>query len=282
MTLGLRPPLTLPLLLLLFLLLAIVSVSSARLRSRQRRSAQLPDPYAILCNFRECPECPQREQKWCRKWLQCIEKKSQPSGANLVMKAWSPADCEEYCGIHPVTSPYEGGALLQERRTALVRVLADASGKAASGHRGTAGDCLASCKNFQKSLANCVGQLLFNPGQIGENPEDAPPAPEYCTADVRTGRETPCMPDLPLRAQQCSGKETKAILRGEKFEDEECLEVKDKLDFCKDCPALKGDSHTKYLAFTGGCKNQLNAYWQATHPDAGVAAVPGASGCTVH
>jgi hypothetical protein len=146
------------------------------------------------------------------------------------------------------------------------------------------GDCLKSCGNFQSSLSSCVATIMFEPGKVANMgiPKQGGPAP----AEICTKKDSPCMPDLPINHQKCLGHKTKSVLdRSYKIPDEvsqSCKLMKLSMEDCKKCPQLQDKFQSQYTAFTGGCMDQLNAYWQATHPQAGETAIPGATGCTVH
>jgi hypothetical protein len=144
--------------------------------------------------------------------------------------------------------------------------------------------CMESCANFQTSLSSCVATILFEPGKVAAmgipKTSGTPAVPAVCTQ-----KNTPCMPDLELRHQKCSKHKTREVVHGVKADDDVILQCKvtaSDFDLCKDCPQLQDGYQSEYHAFTGGCVAQLNAYWQATHPKAGNASLPGASGCTVH
>ena len=123
---------------------------------------------------------------------------------------------------------------------------------------------------------------MFEPGQLAVmGPEkSATKPPEQCL-----GKKTACLPDLPIKYQRCHSMHTKKILNqrgGEKYDADACEIIMSDYDDCKDCPALNEAGGTAYATFIGGCMDQLNSYWQATHPSAGVHALPGASSCPVH
>lgn len=66
------------------------------------RSSSLPYDYEeVICSFKG------EKQPWCVDWLNCLRGKVGGDEAK-VLEAWAPADCEEYCGRFPVTSPLEG------------------------------------------------------------------------------------------------------------------------------------------------------------------------------
>lgn len=229
------------------------------------------EPEDLLCKLGK------KTQSWCVDWLKCIKGKS-AGQAEKVRDAWGPADCEEYCGVHPVTSPLEGQSLVQKKAnlTANSAAVAALFGKKAGM---STKDCMGSCKNFQDSLVKCVGTIMFEPGQLAVMGPDksATPTPEHCK-----GKKTPCLPDLPIRYQKCHSMHTKKMLQGKDYDVDACEVIMSDYDDCKDCPALNEAGGTAYATFVGGCMDQLNSYWQATHPSAGVHALPGASGCTVH
>lgn len=97
-----------------FLIFLSLVATSSSLLLRQRKKGKLAyDPKEVLCSFKG------EVQGWCGDWLDCIKGDAAPSGGTgKVMDAWGPADCEEYCGVHPVTSPLEG-QLLQKGRAGL-------------------------------------------------------------------------------------------------------------------------------------------------------------------
>lgn len=245
------------------------------------------DPIEVLCAKGRDDKGAPKIQAWCDNWVKCIQAGAQPaSDAAAVMNAWSPADCKEVCGEWPVTSPPEGSMLLEASGVKK----ANASMAAGAVQRlfgGRAGDCPTSCGNFQEKLSTCVSKILFEPGQVagmGLNEElraaNKPAAPEYCTA-----KETPCQPDLQINYHKCVSQKTKAKLRSAPMDPAEksrCETVKSDVEYCKDCPQVAEGYQSQYHVFVGGCMSQLNAYWQATHPQAGEAAIPGAKGCTVH
>jgi len=237
------------------------------------------DPVEVLCTLGKTEEGELKIQGWCNSWLDCVKVKSQPAQDQAaVMKAWSPAPCKEICGEWPATTPAEGALLQANSSTsALATLLGLKSG-------GTP-ECVKSCDRFQDSLSNCVGKILFEPGQVAamgvpEGGAKKPEAPAYCSE-----KDTPCMPDLPIRNQQCYKHKTKEVVHNVKVPDEkkrECETIKADLEHCKDCPQLAPLGQSEYATFVGGCMDQLNAYHQAVHPGAGDAAIPGATGCKVH
>jgi len=219
------------------------------------------DPVKVLCTLGG------KKSKWCDDWMACIKTKASPGGsADDVMKAWDPASCKEICGTWPAMTPKEGKKLF----------LLDVHSE---------NDCLKSCGNFQKSLSSCVATIMFEPGKTAAMglPKTGGPAP----AEICTKKDSPCMPDLAINHQKCLGHSTKKVLdKGYKIPDEisqGCKMIKLNLEDCKKCPQLAADNAvSQYAAFTGGCMDQLNAYHQATHPEAGSSAIPGANGCKVH
>jgi len=141
-------------------------------------------------------------------------------------------------------------------------------------------DCMDSCGAFEESLARCLATILFEPGRIatmggapgssGSEPflgAPSPAMPPQCS-----GVGTNCVPDLPIQYQRCVSQKPLS----------QCALLKDHMDECKDCPQLSENSLSEYHTFVGGCMDQLNAYWQATHPMAKTAALPRAGGCDVH
>lgn len=227
------------------------------------------DPVDLLCSRGGAAGEP-RVLSWCKSWLMCIKGKAAPAGdADAVMKAWSPADCKEVCGKWPVVSGKEGAAGFLILRSNVSK-------------HGTA-DCMTSCANFQKSLSSCVATIMFEPGKLavmGKPPAHKPPAPKVCTQ-----RNTTCLPDLPVEHQKCLAHKTREVIHGKKPSEDvknRCFRLAMDMEDCKGCPQLGDNYQSKYHTFVGGCMDQLNAYWQATHPAAKQAAIPGATGCTVH
>jgi hypothetical protein len=236
------------------------------------------DPVEVLCTLGKAVGGGPKISPWCKDWLSCIKSKANPEGTKeAVMKAWSPANCKEYCGHWPVMTAKEGA-----KASFLENV--NASGGIGLINMHSQGDCLKSCENFQSSLSSCVATIMFEPGKVANMgiPKQGGPAP----AEICTKKDTPCMPDLPINHQKCLGHKTKKVLdRSYKIPDEvsqSCKLMKLSMEDCKKCPQLQDKFQSQYTAFTGGCMDQLNAYWQATHPQAGETAIPGATGCTVH
>jgi hypothetical protein len=246
------------------------------------------DPVDVLCTLGKESGGARKISPWCKDWLQCIKSKANPEGTpEAVMKAWSPADCKEFCGVWPVMTPAEGA-----KKSAVPSGLQKKSFMQSSNATAPIGlinmnskaDCLKSCGNFQSSLSNCVATIMFEPGKVAAMgiPKKGGPAP----AEICTKKDTPCMPDLAVNHQKCLGHKTKSVLdRSYKIPDEvsqSCKFMKLNMEDCKKCPQLQDKYQSQYATFTGGCMDQLNAYWQATHPEAGKTAIPGATGCTVH
>merc|ERR1719162_2501657 len=151
------------------------------------------------------------------------------------------------------------------------------------------GDCLTSCNNFQKSLSTCVSTIMFDQGRIaamaGPPPAKAPPA--ICEPQPLKGLASPCFPDLPIQHQKCLTHQTAKILDSNANIPDDvarsCKKIASSYEDCKECPQLQGDYQTQYVAFTGGCMDQLNAYWTASNYGvAGRAAIPAEQGCRVH
>jgi len=233
------------------------------------------DPAEVLCSLGKTAEGSPKVQGWCQDWLGCVKAKASPAGdAAAVMGAWAPADCREVCGQWPTLSAPEGqGASL----------ISKARRDSAALGLGAGRDCLASCGRFQESLSTCVATILFEPGRVASMglPKDEPAAPAHCRE-----KSSPCLPDLPIEHQKCIAHKTKKVLDRSHVVPEEtqrrCDMIKIDMETCKDCPQSKDGFVSQYHAFVGGCMDQLNAYHQATHPQAGSAAIPGAAGCTVH
>mmetsp|Transcript_42725 Transcript_42725/g.93225 ORF Transcript_42725/g.93225 Transcript_42725/m.93225 type:complete len:236 (+) Transcript_42725:64-771(+) len=208
------------------------------------------DPKILLCSHNGTV------QGWCADWLDCIKAKSAPDGMTKVMQAWKPADCKEFCGVYPVTT-----TLLQTRAEPTA--------------------CLNKCSGFQTNLADCVGTILFEPGKLSamQSKKSAAAVDPICTQ-----KNTACLPDLTDKYQQCvlSASRKKLQKKDHGHDEEACKTVKSDYEDCKSCPALSAAGGSKYTAFVGGCIDQLNAYWQATHPNAKEAKIPGAAGCQVH
>lgn len=267
------------------LLAACLLEGAAAVRGARRSGSANPlevpnltgyEPVEVLCGLGKAADGSANVQGWCRNWVGCIQAKAQPAGdAAAVKSAWDPADCREICGAWPTTSKPEGTSLLAKANQTSMGLLGLKAGK----------ECEASCKNFQASLSSCVATILFEPGKVNAmglpKAGNAKAPPAHCV-----GKDSPCIvKDLDVQYQKCMIHKTKkALNRDHKVaEDEErrCNMVKMDMEHCKDCP--QGAAvQSQYTAFVGGCMDQLNAYHQATHPQAKIAAIPGAKGCTVH
>lgn len=209
------------------------------------------DPAKILCS-----PGGKEAAGWCVDFLDCIKTKAQPEGKSKVKEVWDPAPCKEVCGEWPNTSPAEG----------FLQKAADA--------------CIDSCENFQASLSDCVGTILFEPGQLATMAprENAGAVPERCTV----AGDATCNPHLPVQYQECVSHKASVTLGDKEAEPDHCKQIRDDMDTCKGCPQLDGQFMGQFAAFTGGCMDQLHAYHAATHPSAKEAAIPGAQGCKVH
>merc|ERR550514_1052484 len=130
-------------------LVASLGLSSAATLRSAHRHVQDPlntpsqigyDPMDLLCTLGK------KKQGWCVDWLKCI-KANAAGQASKVKEAWDPADCEEYCGVHPVTTPREGTSFMQRANSssALVGLFGNRAGVSTK-------DCMSSCSNFQSSL----------------------------------------------------------------------------------------------------------------------------------
>lgn len=209
--------------------------------------------------------------------MRCIMTKARPAeDAAAVKAAWDPADCREMCGKWPVLT----GPGLVEVSAAKTNAT-DLVGFGRSDKK----SCMESCANFQASLSSCVATILFEPGKVAAMGAPKETGSTAVVPAVCTQKDTPCMPDLELRHQKCSKHKTREVVHGVKADDAvkvQCKVTASDFDLCKDCPQLQDGYQSEYHAFTGGCMAQLNAYWQATHPSAVNASLPGASGCTVH
>jgi len=237
---------------------------------------------------------------WCQKWVGCIKTKASPGGSqNDVMKAWDPAPCEEICGTWPAMSAPEGKSAkavpsLAKHASKLLIPTHPSGQQSSLSHlfrewlptflqSEKKNACASSCERFKKGLSSCVATILFEPGKVAAMgmPKKAKKAAAICTK-----RTTPCQPELPIKHQRCLGHNTKRVLDASyKVPAQvarECKLIKMNMESCKKCPQLQDNYGSKYTAFTGGCLDQLHAYWQATHPEAGESAIPGAKGCTVH
>lgn len=144
-------------------------------------------------------------------------------------------------------------------------------------------DCVSSCQTFQESLSSCVATIMFDQGKLSpNNPLSGQKAAKICTQ-----KDSPCMPTLSIEHQKCLRHRTAKVLDNSyTVEDdaaEACRVIADNYEECKDCPQLNDDYGSHYVAFTGGCMDQLHAYWQATNfYEAGDFALPMGEGCKVH
>jgi len=229
------------------------------------------DPIKILCTRgKESPHI----ENWCKQWVTCIQGKASPAETPAaVMSAWKPATCKEVCGNWPHRGLKLPSLIEQGNSSALSLLGLDLSNE---------GSCQQSCANFQKSLSTCVSMILYDQGQIASM--GAPKAAKKAAA-ICTEKKTPCMPDLPIRHQKCAKHRTQAVIHPGKGEgvSQECKLLESNMEDCKDCPALNGDGGSQYAAFTGGCMDQLNAYWTASNYGvAGQSAIPAEQGCKIH
>lgn len=211
-----------------------------------------PDPYdpvLLLCSLGKKKDGSRNIQGWCKDWLSCIKEKAVAKGSDAaaVKEAWGPADCKEYCGEWPAMTEF---------------VLHLSNKSLASTTKG----CQRSCKNFQESLSECVATVLFKKGQFATHDLVPNDVPAHCTE-----KDTPCLPHLKLKYQKCVAETCSDIEK-----------LKSEVDKCSECPNFGDQGTMKFQAYIGGCMDQLNAYHQATHPDAGPARLPGATGCQVH
>lgn len=265
------------------------------------------DPVEVLCTLGKNKDGEPNVQTWCKDWMKCIKDKATPAGTAAAVKAaWSPADCKEICGSWPVTSEPEGVTKTSstQNSTQEMPVYSVSTQNSTQNFTNKSStflqrstrkrvylfntrskdECQQSCMNFQESLSSCVATIMFEPGKtaaMGLSKSDGTTSPEICTR-----KDSPCMPDLPVKKQKCLGHKTKATLDHE-YEipaqvSQDCKMITMHLEECKSCPQMQDNYRSQYTAFTGGCMDQLNAYWQATHPKAGSSAIPGANGCTVH
>jgi len=222
-------------------------------------------------------------QGWCSSWLSCIHDAAQPAcDKAAVLAAWRPADCREVCGKWPAMKL----AASPQNATQMTAAPAPAAPTFTElAEFGGVADCVTSCSNFQNSLSSCVATILFEPGKVAAmKPAEVAPPPGICM-----GNSTPCLPDLAIRHQKCISQRTAAVLGKSKASvasvasvASSCKALSDDLALCRECPQLADGYQSQYTAFVGGCMDQLNAYWQATHPSAGEVAVPSGSGCHVH
>lgn len=240
---------------------------------------------------------------WCQNWVKCIKTKASPGGSqNDVMKAWDPAPCEEICGTWPAANygkSAKAAPSLAKHASKLMHSSSQEHEQSSYGSKALShlfrewlptflqsdkkNACASSCERFKRSLSSCVATILFEPGKVAAMgmPKKGKKAPAICTK-----RTTPCQPELPIKHQRCLGHNTKRVLDASYKVPEqvarECKMIKMDMASCKKCPQLHDNYGSKYTAFTGGCLDQLHAYWQATHPQAGASAIPGAKGCAVH
>lgn len=86
-----------------------VSAYSRQLRQQQSSDQGPLDgfyPDEVLCQLGKDGNGNTVFFKWCIDWVQCIEKKAQPSGSpEAVLEAWEPANCHEICGLYPPPPP---------------------------------------------------------------------------------------------------------------------------------------------------------------------------------
>jgi len=226
------------------------------------------DPVEILClRGKEKPEV----AGWCKDWLTCIRSKATPAESPASVKAaWGPADCKEVCGKWPAAP--KKASLIEETKALNFLTLRSRD------------DCIKSCENFQTSLSTCVATIMFEEGKVAAMglPKGAPKGGAICTK-----KDSPCVPDLPIRHQKCLTHRTAKVLDHsyEVADDvaQTCKLLSEYMGDCKDCPQLSGEYASHYVAFTGGCMDQLNAYWAATNSkEAGKFALPSGKGCEVH
>jgi len=255
-----------PLFLCLLQLLAAhgISVETALNPVLQNPSRVPYNPTTLLCQLGKDNTGKPKIQSWCEKWVACIKTGSQPKmDAAAVLAAWKPADCREVCGKWPVMEePKKKVALLQQHQQGFLAAESNSS------------DCMKSCQSMQNSLSTCVATVLFEPGKVQmmglpDKKEKEKEVPAQCT-----GEHSPCKAELPVTYQKCMAASSSPA--------KDCKVLKSDMNDCKGCPQMDAKYLTQYQAFVGGCMAQLNAYWQATHPKAGVAAVPGPKGCELH
>lgn len=327
-----------------FILLGPLAVSAY---SRQLRLKQSSDqgpldgfyPDEVLCTLGKDGNGNTLFFEWCINWVQCIEKKAQPTGTpEAVLKAWAPADCHEICGMWPpkppptttttvatttTQAPTTTAQLVEEVRidemdetvepehmeeivepprtrrkvfcppwvapaecqriadmansfalknqTIMKRITIMKEKRAVSlvdtKQRDSA--CLQSCERFKTTFSTCVSTIIFDPGRLGnmgglkkqQGGGLRKKVPEVC-------KEEACMPDLPIKRQRCVHHRTQLVLNPDYNTPEEvrdsCPHIEKAFEDCKDCPQLNGDYQTQYAAFTGGCLDQMHAYYKAT------------------
>jgi hypothetical protein len=236
------------------------------------------DPVTVLCSKGK------KVQGWCKDWISCIKAGAQPDqDAAAVLKAWKPAECKEICGVFPATTGLEGTNLMQAHGSAAGTANTSLAAQRLFGASDKKG-CVDTCGSFKEKLSTCVAKILFEPGMVANmglpSGDPKPKGPAYCTE-----KGTPCVPDLPIRHSKCVNEKAKATWRGDKLDpmvEKSCKMVANDMDHCEDCPSNDVAGQSEYAAFAGGCMTQLNLYWQATHPEAGEFALPGAEGCQVH
>eukprot|EP00397_Hematodinium_sp_SG-2012_P060937 GEMP01079998.1.p1 GENE.GEMP01079998.1~~GEMP01079998.1.p1 ORF type:complete len:204 (+),score=40.16 GEMP01079998.1:176-787(+) len=118
------------------------------------------DPTKLMCTVGKRPPA-----AWCKDWVTCIQSQAAPENdATAVRKAWGPAQCEEYCGIYPMTAKPEGSLLAENTRRLQAMFV----------HNTTHKDCMNSCKNFQSSLSECLATIIFDSGAIAVMKENQP------------------------------------------------------------------------------------------------------------
>lgn len=275
---------------------AIVSISAAivsesasaaslrRVNTSAASDEQSFDPVEVLCAHGKEDDGSKHIQKWCADWLSCVKTSAvQDMSKEAVKNAWAPADCKEFCGEWPILTPAAASASLAMIGAGGAANISASTVAAARRQMGAGKrDCLDSCANFQDSLSGCVATILFDHGKLSNmgmpDGEDSQPAAD----EICTKRDSPCMPDLEVRAQKCIIHKSKKVIDGDHKVPLECGMTKMHYEECKNCPQLTQNYQTQYASFTGGCMDQLNAYHAAVHPGAGDSAIPGASGCKVH
>jgi hypothetical protein len=255
---------------IIFLLFGIAAGANFR-AGRGNQSSLQPDAYdpvQVLCALGKDKQV----SPWCKDWVSCIRKKASPKEDQAaVMKAWAPAKCEEICGKWPVAPPPKFLQLASKPSAALAFM-----------HLQSRDACTKSCKAFQSSLSSCVATIMFDKGKLSP-----PKMVKKKGAAVCTMKNSPCLPDLAIQHQTCLRHRTAKVLDNSyKVPDDDaaaCKMIADNMEDCKDCPQLADDYSSHYVAFTGGCMDQLHAYWQATNfQAAGRFALPMGTGCQIH